>query len=186
MQTAVSCARAGRPYVSGVTDLTTEQLAQLQAAATIISLLYSRNMSVGLNALLPALPVLVRLLWGYDVEIVESNHRRKTDAPSGTALALAQAIAGVPDVELGDHAVFGRHGYGFGATGEIGIHAVRGGGNAGEHEIILSTDGEEIRGTHRAFDRCAFAQGALAPSAFVSCQPAGFYSMADVARTSTP
>jgi 4-hydroxy-tetrahydrodipicolinate reductase len=175
-----ACAEAGRPYVTGVTGHTPVQMEELRAAAGRIPVFHARNMSVGLNALLGLLPALVRVPDGYDVEIVEMHHRHKTDAPSGTALALAEAIASARETTLADHAIHGRHGAAPRTPGEVGIHAVRGGGNAGEHVVIFADEGEEIRMRHRAYSRRTFALGALRAATFVTCQPAGFYTMAEL------
>lgn len=177
---ALACARAGRPFVSGVTGLSAEQLDALREAARSIPLFYSRNMSLGINAILAILPTLVRALDGYDVEVVETHHRHKADAPSGTALALAEAIAAASDAELGDRAVYGRQGVAPRRQGDIGIHAVRAGGNAGEHTILLADEGEELRVSHRALSRRTFALGALRAAAYLVSRPAGFYSMRDL------
>lgn len=177
---ARACAEAGRPFVSGVTGLSRDQLAALGEAAKTIPLFYARNMSLGINAVLAILPMLVRALDGYDVEVVETHHRHKADAPSGTALALAEAIAGALGAELGHRAVYGRQGVAPRRRGEFGIHAVRAGGNAGEHTILLADEGEEVRIVHRALSRRTFALGALRAATFVVSQSPGLYTMADL------
>jgi 4-hydroxy-tetrahydrodipicolinate reductase len=174
------CASAGRPIVSGVTGLADDQVVALREAARIIPLFYARNMSLGINAILAVLPVLVRALDGYDVEIVETHHRHKVDAPSGTALALAEAIAAALDADLGRQAVYGREGVAPRRPGDLGIHAVRAGGNAGEHTILLADEGEEVRIAHRALSRRTFALGALRAAAYLAAQPPGFYTMANL------
>jgi 4-hydroxy-tetrahydrodipicolinate reductase len=174
------CADYGCPLVSGTTGLSTEQIAELQKLGQRSPILYSRNMSVGINALLATLPALVQALDGYDIEIVEAHHRHKADAPSGTALALAEAISAAIDRPLEHHAIYGRHGIAPRRPGDIGIHAVRGGGNAGEHTITIADDGEEIQVSHRAYSRRTFAIGALRAARFVARQPPGFYAMADL------
>jgi 4-hydroxy-tetrahydrodipicolinate reductase len=180
VQHARACAGSRRSFVSGVTGLSREQQDALREAASTIPLFHARNMSLGINAILAVLPMLVRALDGYDVEIVETHHRHKTDAPSGTALALAEAIAAALDVDLGGRAVYGRQGVAPRQRGELGIHAVRAGGNAGEHAVLLADDGEEIRIVHRALSRRTFALGALRAASFVVAQPPGFYTMADL------
>ncbi len=175
---AVACAAAGVPFVCGTTGLDTGQDAALREAAARTAVFRAANMSPGLNALLAALPALVRALEGYDVEIVETHHRYKADAPSGTALALARAIAAAGGDELDSRAVYGREGASLRQGGEIGIHAVRSGGNSGEHEIILASDGEEVRLSHRAFSRAAYAQGALRAARLLAGQPPGWYEPA--------
>jgi 4-hydroxy-tetrahydrodipicolinate reductase len=174
---ARACAADGVPFVTGTTGLSREQSDALRAAAAVTAVFQAANMSPGVNALLAVLPLLSRALADYDVEIVETHHRHKVDAPSGTALALASAItAGSGD--LASRANFGRRGDSPRAAGEIGIHAVRGGGNPGEHVVILAGDGEEVRLSHRAFGRAAYAQGALRAAKLIVDRPAGWYEPA--------
>ncbi|MCC6793062.1 MAG: 4-hydroxy-tetrahydrodipicolinate reductase [Thermomicrobiales bacterium] len=177
---ARECAALGCPLVSGTTGLSADQLVELQSIARTIPVFYSRNMSVGISALLASLPSLVQALDGYDIEIVETHHRHKADAPSGTALALAEAISTAVSRPLEHHAVYGRHGVAPRQLGDIGIHAVRAGGNAGEHTIVIANEGEEIRVSHRAFSRRTFAIGALRAARFLVQQPPGFYTMTDL------
>ena len=116
-----------------------------------------------------------------DVEIVEVHHRFKKDAPSGTALKLAEAIAGATGRDLKEHAVFGREGaVGERPRGTIGIHAVRAGDVVGEHTIIFSTLGERVELVHRATSRETFARGALRAARFVLKKNPGLYTMHDV------
>jgi 4-hydroxy-tetrahydrodipicolinate reductase len=178
---ARACAETGVALVSGTTGLVAEQLAELRMAAERVPVFYARNMSLGVSALMAALPALVRALAGYDVEIVETHHRHKADAPSGTALALAEAVAGASGTGLEERASFGRRGVAPRRAGEIGIHAVRAGGNPGEHVVIVADDGEEIRIAHRAFGRRAYARGALRAAAFVAGRAPGFYGTVDLA-----
>ncbi|MGH2558300.1 MAG: 4-hydroxy-tetrahydrodipicolinate reductase [Thermomicrobiales bacterium] len=181
---ARACAAARTPFVSGVTGLAPDQVEALHEVAGVIPVFHARNMSIGLNALLGILPSLVRALDGYDVEIVETHHRHKADAPSGTALALAEAILSVRDANLDDLAVYGRHGVAPRAAAEIGIHAVRAGGNSGEHVVLLADEGEELRVVHRALSRRTFANGALRAARFVAGREPGFYAMADLSIAS--
>lgn len=168
------------PYVCGVTGLNQAQMTALKQAAAATPVFYARNMSLGIAAILAFLPDLAARLDGYDAEIVEMHHRRKVDAPSGTALALAEAVAQGRDIEPASNVVHGRSGHAPRTLGEIGIHAVRGGGNAGEHTVIFASDGEEIRIQHRALSRRTFADGALQAARFIVDQPPGFYGMADL------
>lgn len=177
---AAICAEHRRGLVTGTTGLSSEQLNGLRSRAATTPIFYARNMSVGVNVLLAALPGIVRALDGYDIEIVEAHHRHKVDAPSGTALALAEVIAAAVERPLEQHAVYGRHGIAPRTPGEIGIHAIRGGGNAGEHTVLIADDGEEIRISHRAFSRRTFALGAVRAARFLAGQPAGFYTMSDL------
>ena len=168
---ARACASAQVPFVTGTTGLSGAQTEALRAAARQTAVFQAANMSPGVHAVLAILPMLTRSLGDYDVEIVETHHRHKVDAPSGTALTLARAIAGAEEERFG----FGRQGFSPRAAGEIGIHAVRGGGNPGEHVVIFAGDGEEIRISHRAFNRAAYALGALRAAKLLAEQPAGWY-----------
>jgi 4-hydroxy-tetrahydrodipicolinate reductase len=174
------CAEAGRAFVSGVTGLSAAELAALDECAARVPVFYARNMSLGLAALFQVLPGLARALAGYDAEIVETHHRHKSDAPSGTALALAEAIAGATGAALPNDAVFGRRGHAPRTPGELGLHAVRAGGNPGEHVVLFADEGEEIRIGHRAFSRRTYARGAVRAARFVADQPPGRYGMADL------
>ncbi len=181
---ASAAARAGRPIVTGTTGLDTDQLAVLRSASEHVPVWYARNMSTGVSLLRRLLPEIARALAGYDIEVIEAHHRHKADAPSGTALMLAEAIiAGLDDVgeaggdKLRDPArlVCGREGHAPRQAGEIGIHAIRGGGNSGEHTILFASDEEEIRISHRAYSRRAFAAGAIQAAKAIHGQPPGWY-----------
>ncbi|MGH2615969.1 MAG: 4-hydroxy-tetrahydrodipicolinate reductase [Thermomicrobiales bacterium] len=175
---ATACANVGVPLVCGTTGLDSDQAAALRAAAEKVAVFHAANMSPAVNAALAVLPLLVRALAGYDIEIVETHHRYKSDAPSGTALALARVAAEASGESLAERAVYGREGACPRAAAEIGIHAVRSGGNPGEHAVILAGDGEEIRLSHRSFNREAYAQGALRAARLIVSQPPGWYEPA--------
>jgi 4-hydroxy-tetrahydrodipicolinate reductase len=172
---AGSCAAEQTPLVTGTTGLDSAQRVVLQTAAERVAVFQAANMSPGVNAILAVLPVLVNALSGYDLEIVETHHRYKADAPSGTALALGRAIADSSGSALADRARHGREGVRLRSAEEIGIHAVRAGGNPGEHTVILAGDGEEVRLSHRAFSRAAYAEGALRAARLIVSQPPGWY-----------
>jgi len=174
---AAVCAEQGVPLVCGTTGFTPEQTDRLRACGEQTPFYLARNMSAGVGALLALLPALAEALAGYDVEIVETHHRHKIDAPSGTALALAEAIAGDrPRRPL----VHGRRGTALRTAGEIGIHAVRGGGNPGEHVVAVAAEGEEVRVAHRAFGRRAYAEGALRAATWLVGRGPGVYGPADL------
>jgi len=175
---ASACASAGVPLVCGTTGLDVAQIATLRAAAERVAVFHAANMSPGVNAALAVLPALVRALGGYDVEIVEAHHRHKADAPSGTALALARAVAGVRGEDLDGRLRHGREGASLRDASEIGIHAIRAGGNPGEHTVILASEGEELRLSHRAFSRASYAAGALRAARLIVGQPPGWYDPA--------
>lgn len=172
--------QANCPLVCGVTGLGEVGLTALDSAARQVPVLYARNLSPGIAALLDLLPRLLAALPEADIEIVETHHRGKKDAPSGTAEALADAIV-TARAELDEQRiVYGREGVAPRQPGEIGIHSLRGGANSGEHTVLLATDGEEIRISHRALSRRTFADGALQAAQWIVLQPPGLYSMSDV------
>lgn len=179
---AEECVQQGKALVSGTTGLSQAQQKVLQAASASIPVFWAPNMSVGVNVLLAALhDVAVRLGDDYDAEIVETHHRHKVDAPSGTAIALADVLATVRGQPLSELADYGRQGHsGQRQTGRIGMHSLRGGEIVGEHDVRLIAAGEEIRLGHRAFSRDAFASGALRAAAWLHGRGAGFYSMRDL------
>ncbi len=175
---ASGCADAGVPLVCGTTGLDERHMAEVRTASERVAIFHAANMSPGVNAALAVLPMLVRALHDYDVEIVESHHRHKVDAPSGTALALAQALADASGGDLAGRVRHGREGACLREDREIGIHAVRAGGNPGEHTVILTGDSEEIRLSHRAFSRASYAEGAVRAARLIVGQPPGWYGPA--------
>ena len=176
------CSRHKKPIVIGTTGLGDQERAQVESAAKRIPCLLSPNMSVAVNLLFRLAADVARALGPeYDAEIVETHHRFKKDAPSGTALKLAESIAAERGLTLGEVAVFGREGKpGERRREEIGVHAVRAGDVVGEHTVIFSSLGERLELIHRAHTRDCFAQGALAAARFLVTRPPGLYSMADV------
>lgn len=178
---AAEAAALGVGIVCGTTGLSPAANDALAAASARVPVLVAANMSLGVNVLLDVARRLAATLADYDLEIVEAHHRRKKDAPSGTALALARAAAEGRGVALDDVAVYGREGLvGERPAGEIGIHAVRGGDVVGDHTMIFATDGERVEIGHRASSRETFAAGALRAAAFLCGRPAGGYTMRDV------
>jgi len=175
---ATACASAGTPMVCGTTGLDVDQMAILRVAAERVAIFHAANMSPGINAALAVLPILVRALEGYDAEIVEVHHRHKVDAPSGTALALARVVAEASGGDIEARARYGRQGASRRDADEIGIHAIRAGGNPGEHTVILASEGEELRISHRAFSRASYAEGALRAARLIVGQPPGWYDPA--------
>lgn len=178
---AAEAASAGVGIVCGTTGLSPAANDALAAAASRVPVLVAANMSLGVNVLLDVAHRLAATLADYDLEIVEMHHRRKKDSPSGTALALARAAAEGRGVVLDGVAAYGREGMvGERPSGEIGIHAVRGGDVVGDHMMIFATDGERVEIGHRASSRDTFAAGALRAAAFLCGRPAGGYTMRDV------
>lgn len=175
------CAERGAALVSGTTGLSAAAEAQLDRLALQVPVLRASNFSLGVLALRRALAAaLASLPPEWDIEIVERHHRRKVDAPSGTALTLARdvaAVRGLTDVAL-------RHGR-EGRTGErprdeIGMHALRGGSFVGDHEVVLAGEGEWLELRHVAQDRSAFAHGVLAAARFVAHAGPGRYHLEDL------
>lgn len=173
---------AGKPIVIGTTGLGERHHAAIDAAAAEIAVLQTGNTSLGI-ALLTRLvrEAAQRLGTDWDVEIVETHHRNKVDAPSGTALMLGKAAAEGLGTTLEDSAVFDRAGLvGARANGTIGFSSVRGGTVAGDHCVILAGTGERLELTHRAEDRAIFAEGAVKAALWLVGQPAGRYTMDQV------
>jgi 4-hydroxy-tetrahydrodipicolinate reductase len=166
-------ARKKVAFVAGTTGLDDTGRAALAVAAQEIPVVASANMSVGVNVLCHLLAQAARALGpGFDLEIVEAHHRHKKDAPSGTALMMAQALAEAAGRDLSADARYGREGAASARTArEIGILAVRGGDVVGDHTLEL---------THRASSRDTFARGALRAALFTQGRPAGLYDMRDV------
>ncbi|MCP4251612.1 MAG: 4-hydroxy-tetrahydrodipicolinate reductase, partial [bacterium] len=177
------CFERGAAFVSGTTGLSEEQLLVLHLASEKVPVLWSANFSPGMNLLQRLAGVVARELGdGYGIEIVEAHHDRKVDAPSGTALSLAQAVVEATGRDLDQDLVFGRRG----TTGsrperQIGIHALRLGDEVGRHEIHFGGPGETIVLRHTAHSRDAFARGALKAARWIIGQPPGLYTMQDVA-----
>jgi 4-hydroxy-tetrahydrodipicolinate reductase len=167
--------------VVGTTGLSGEDLVLLHDASRSTAVLVSSNMSFGVQVLLSVVEQLARRLSGFDIEIVEMHHRRKKDAPSGTALALAEAAAQARGCELAAVARHGRRGIvGERTPEEIGVHAVRGGDIVGEHTVIFAGEGEHIEVRHSAHSRMTFAMGALRAAIFLAGKPNGYFTMRDV------
>ncbi len=169
-----------KPHVIGTTGLDEEQRAKIEEAAENVPIVLAPNMSVGVNLLREVVRELSTKLADYDVEVVEAHHRNKKDAPSGTALLLAQAAAEGRGQDLEEVAVYGREGVSPRQEGEIGIHALRGGAVVGEHRLIFYSEGEEVEVIHRALSRRTFADGALRAARFAASAEASLYTMQDV------
>jgi len=172
----------GQAYVLGTTGLSDDEKQAVHAAAAQIPLVWAPNMSLGVNLLLELVRRSAATLGpDYDAEIVEMHHRLKKDAPSGTALGLAEALAEGRGVNLKDVACYGREGItGERPRGEIGIHALRGGSVVGDHTVMFVADEERIEITHKANSREAFANGALRAALWLKGHKPGLYSMRHV------
>lgn len=168
--------------VLGTTGFRPDQQAEIDQIATKIPLLQASNMSVGVTVLTQVVEDVARRLGGaFDIEIVETHHRKKKDAPSGTALTLAQAAARGRDADLETWATHGRSGIvGERPDEEIGIMALRGGDVVGDHTVYFYGTGERLELTHRAQSREAFASGAVRAAAWIAGKSPGAYSIRDV------
>ncbi len=173
-----ACAAAGVPIVVGTTGFDDDQLDALRDAGSDAPVLLGANFSRGIQALLDVVEQAVGSLPEYDVEVTETHHNGKRDAPSGTANVLLDRI----EDERGEsERVHGRVGDQPREEGEIGVHARRAGDVTGEHEALLAGNGEVLELTHRAGDRSVFAAGALDAAAWLADQPAEFYRFEEVA-----
>ena len=169
------------PVVLCSTGLSQEQLAKVEETSRKVAVLKSANMSLGINTLLKLVQDAARVLAaaGFDMEIVEKHHNQKLDAPSGTALALADSM---------NEALNEKYAYVYDRSRErkkrekyeIGISAVRGGNIVGEHEVIFAGQDEVIEFKHTAYSKAVFAKGAVQAAKFLAGKPAGFYDMSDV------
>ena len=169
------------PVVLCTTGLTSEQLDNVQKASEKVAILKSANMSLGINTLMKILKVATEVLAnrGYDIEIVEKHHNQKLDAPSGTALALADCIYQVLNNEY-DYTYDRSSRREKRPEKEIGISAVRGGTIVGEHEVIYAGIDEVIEIKHTAYSRAVFAKGAVDAAKYLASKETGMYNMADV------
>ena len=167
------------PVVLATTGHTKEELAAVSLAAKEIPVFFSANMSLGVALLCRLAKEAASLYPDADIEIVEKHHNRKLDAPSGTALMLANAIG---EVRKDTNQVLGRKGQAKREKNDIGIHAVRMGNIVGEHEILIGTDTETITLSHTAHSRSLFAEGAVVAAAFLVGQTAGLYNMSDMLK----
>ncbi|MDH5202440.1 MAG: 4-hydroxy-tetrahydrodipicolinate reductase [Nitrospirota bacterium] len=172
----------GKAMVIGTTGFSKDHLKEVAELTKKIPCVMASNMSMGVNLLLKVLQDIARVLGDdYDIEIIEAHHRLKKDAPSGTALKIAQVISGAINRNLEEVAVYARKGLiGERTRKEIGIQTIRAGDIVGEHTVIFGGLGERIEITHKASSRDTFARGALKAALWLSGRPAGLYDMQDV------
>ena len=174
---AAGCADAGVAFVTGTTGFDTAALEELREASEAVPVLHAPNFARGVHALCNVVGEAVRNLPGYDVEVVETHHNGKRDAPSGTAKRLLEEIEANGEFTGRAH---GREGDQPREAGEIGVHALRAGDVTGEHVVLLAGNHEVLRLTHRAEDRGVFAAGAVDAAAWIAGRKAGWYDFADV------
>jgi len=172
----------GKAMVIGTTGFSKDDLKEISELTKKIPCVMASNMSMGVNLLLKILQDIARVLGDdYDIEIIEAHHRLKKDAPSGTALKMAQVIADAVNRNLDEVAVYARKGFmGERTKKEIGIQTIRAGDIVGEHTVIFGGLGERVEITHKASSRDTFARGALKAALWLSGKPAGLYDMQDV------
>ncbi|TQQ85505.1 4-hydroxy-tetrahydrodipicolinate reductase [Peptacetobacter hominis] len=170
--------RTKTPIVIATTGFNDEELQTIKDASKEIPVFFSYNMSLGVNILVKLVKEAAKLLDGFDIEIIEKHHNRKVDAPSGTAIMIANAVKEVlPESNF----VNGRSGRSCKRQpGDIGISAVRGGTIVGEHDALFAGDSETITISHQAQSRQIFANGALAAAKFIADKEPGFYNMDDM------
>jgi 4-hydroxy-tetrahydrodipicolinate reductase len=179
---AIAAAQAGASIVIGTTGISTQDKAAIASEAKRIPIVLAPNMSVGVNVMLRLVADAARALGSaYDIEIVEAHHRAKRDAPSGTALRLAEAVAEATGRDLGKSARYERHGeIGPRTADEIGIQTVRGGDVVGDHTVFFLGQGDRIEITHRASSRDTLARGAVRAALWLHRRAPGLYDMRDV------
>ncbi len=182
MQSLKVCRAYGKAMVIGTTGLDDNQKQELREAGKEIAIVFSPNMSVGVNLCLGLLQTAAKMLGDdYDVEIIEAHHRHKIDAPSGTALRMGEVIANSLGRNINESAIYGRQGH----TGErdrkaIGFETIRAGDIVGEHTVMFCGMGERIEIAHKATSRMTFARGAIRAAIWVAAQERGLYDMQDV------
>lgn len=171
-----------RAVVVGTTGLSAQDIAELRMLAGQIPCVLSPNMSVGINVLFKMIAEMAKALGDeYDLEVIEAHHRLKKDAPSGTALKMAEVLAKAVNRDLDRVGVYARKGLiGERKPGEIGIQTIRAGDIIGDHTVLFGGMGERIEVTHRVQNRDTFARGALRAARWVIKQPPGLYDMLDV------
>ena len=173
---AEACAEAGVPLVTGTTGHDDEQFAALEAASEDTAVLKATNFARGIQALLRTVEAAVEALPGYDIEVMETHHNNKRDAPSGTANTILDTIRESREFEE----VYGREGIQPREEGEIGVHVRRAGDIRGEHEVMLAGNDEVLSLTHHAEDRAVFAAGAVDAAVWLAGKDAGWYDFAAV------
>jgi 4-hydroxy-tetrahydrodipicolinate reductase len=175
-------ARKGLIHIIGTTGLTGENEKLIAEASKRAVIVKSGNMSMGVNLLAALVQRVAKTLdEEFDIEILEMHHRKKVDAPSGTALMLAGAAAAGRGIDLGQRSVRGRDGHtGARCAGDIGFASLRGGSVVGDHTVVFAGPAERIELAHRAEDRMIFARGAVRAALWARGKPPGLYSMADV------
>ena len=173
---------ADKAMVIATTGFNPDELETVKELASQIRCVMAPNMSLGVNVMIQALELIAKALGDdYNIEVIEAHHNHKADAPSGTALRLAETVAAALGRDLTEVGVYGRHGIvGARSQKEIGIHAVRGGDIAGDHTVLFATEGEQLSVVHRAHSPEAFAKGAIRAARWVVDAPKGLHDVSEV------
>ena len=176
------CRQHGKAMVIGTTGLDEQQKAALSKAAEEIPIVFASNMSVGVNLLFKLLETAARIMGpDSDIEVIETHHRNKIDAPSGTALTMGEVIADTLQRDLSQCAIYGREGVtGVRDRETIGFSTIRAGDVIGDHTALFAAEGERIEVTHKASNRMIYARGALRAAHFLSDKQSGLFDMQDV------
>ena len=176
------CVSAGKALVIGTTGFTAPQKQRISDAARVVPVVFSPNMSAGVNISLKLLELAAKALGDdVDIEIVEAHHRHKKDAPSGTALRMGEVIAEALGRKLDDVAVYARKGIADERDRKtIGFATIRGGDIVGDHTVIFAGQGERLEITHKASSRMTFASGAVRAAVWLAKRPPGLYTIANV------
>ena len=179
---AEACVAERKALVIGTTGHTAEELAVISDSSRSIPIVHAPNFSVGVNTLFWLTRRACEILGpGFDLEVVEMHHRMKTDAPSGTARRLAEILAETRALRYESDVRHGRHGdVGARTSGEIGVHALRGGDVVGDHTVVFAGDGERVELTHKASSRNTFANGAIRAAKWLRSRDSGLFDMQDV------
>lgn len=182
LQNVRYCSFHNKEVVIGTTGFSSDQIAEIKSLSVKTPIVMAPNMSVGVNLLLKVLPQVAHVLGEeYDIEIVEAHHRLKKDAPSGTALKMAQVIANALNRDLDEVGVYSRKGIiGARTQKEIGIQTLRAGDIVGEHTVLFGGIGERIEISHKVSSRDTFAKGAIRAAIWLHDKPCGLYDMQDV------
>ena len=182
IENSLLCAQHGKKIVVGTTGLNDQQLEQINQCAEKTAICMASNFATGVNLCFKLAEIAAKILGEeVDIEISETHHRHKVDAPSGTALSLGESVAGALGRELKEVAVYGRQGQ----TGErdrqtIGFATQRAGDVVGDHTVLFAAQGERVEITHKASSRMAFARGASRAAEWLHNKPSGLFSMQDV------
>ena len=177
-----ACVSAGVNVVIGTTGFDDAGKASIRRAADKVAIVFSPNMSVGVNATFKLLELAAKMLNpGYDIEIIEAHHKHKVDAPSGTALKMGETIATALGARLADVALYAREGHtGERKPGTIGFASIRGGDIVGDHTVLFAGAGERVEITHRSSSRVTYATGSMRAARFLVGRASGLYDMFDV------